>query len=97
MFVIVFLLALDVTVHDDLTVVAVDFARFEADWTDCKVRLDIFARSHLIRNQFLIVAGVRVRAQIHQELSYILGATHCREMKWCIAICVGDVRFGAMF
>ena len=97
MLVIVFLLAFDVAVHDHVAVIAVDFARFEAHGANCEVRLDIFARRHLIRNKFLTVASVRVRPQIHQELSYILGAAHCREMEWCIAICVSDVRFGAMF
>ncbi len=65
MLVIVFLLAFDFAVHDDLAVVAVDFARFEAQGADCEVRLDICARRHLIRNQLLIVASVRVRTQIH--------------------------------
>ena len=49
MFVEVFLLALDVAVHDDTTVVAVNLPGREANRTDGEIGPHIFACRHLIR------------------------------------------------
>ena len=93
----VFLLALDVAVHDDAAIVAHDMARLEAAWTDCKVRLDILAGSDLIRHQVLIVLGVWVGTQIHQEPSNILSASHSCKVKRCVALLVCNVWLSSMF
>ena len=97
MFVVIFLLALDVAVHDDSTVVAIDLTRLEADGTHGKVRLHILSSCQFVRNQALIVNGIRVGSQVHQELSYFSCATFCSEVKWCVTITVSDVWLGVVF
>ena len=76
----VLLLTLDVAIHYDAAIVTVDLTWFEADRADCKIWSDIFASSHLIWHKVLIISGVRVRSEIHQEPSHVLSTSHGSEV-----------------
>lgn len=91
MFVVIFLLALDVAVHDNSAVVAFDLTWLEAHGTHGKVRLNVLSNCQFIGHHALIVNGIRVSSQVHQELSYFSCATFCSEMKWCVSITVSDI------
>ena len=76
MLVVVFLLALDVAIHNNVAVIAVDLSRLKADWADSEIRLDIIACSHFVGHQVLVISRIWVRTQLHEELGNILCATH---------------------
>ena len=84
----IFLLALDVAIHDDATVVAVDLARFEAYWTDSEVGADIFSSGNFVWDQVLVVPSIGIGTEVHKEFGDVLGSTHRSEMKRCVAILV---------
>ena len=95
-FVVVFFLALDVAVHDNVAVIAVDLSRLEADWADSEVWLDIVACCHFVGHQVLVISRIRIRTQLHEELGNILSTTHRCKMQGCVAFVVGYVRASPM-
>lgn len=97
MLVEVLLLAFNIAIHDDAAIVTIDGARFETDGTDREIGTHILSRSHLVWHQVLVVSGIGICTEIHQELSNILRASHGSEMQRCIAIVVCDVGLGPVF
>ena len=87
----VFLLALDVAVHDDAAIIAVDLAWREADRTYGEVRAYILSCSDFIGDEILVVHCIRIGSELHEELSYILSTTHRSEVQRCITIIVSNV------
>jgi len=91
MLVKIFLLALNVAVHDNATVVAHNSAWFETAGAHSEVRLDILTCGNLIRHQVLVVLGIGVCAQVHQEPSNVLRSSHGCEMKRRVTLLICDV------
>ena len=60
--VVVFLLAFDVAIVNDSTIIAQYRTRFEADRTDCEVLLQLFTHSHLIGYLVLVVTSIWIRS-----------------------------------
>jgi len=94
--VVISFLALDVAVHDDGAVRAHYRAWLQAAGAHCKVGLHVLSRRHLVWHQVLIVFRIRIRTQVHQEPSHILGAAHGREMQRSITFLICYVWFGAI-
>jgi len=89
--IIVLFLAFDVAVHDHAAICTEDFALFEAHSADCKEGLHIFSRRNFVGHEIHVVSSVWICTQSHQELSYILGSSHCCEMQRCITLFIGNV------
>ena len=93
----VFLLTLDVVVHDHTTVVAINLTWREADRANSKVRTHVFSCSYFVGHQILIVHGIRIGSELHKELCHVLGAAHSSEMQRRVAIIIRDVRLRPVF
>ena len=87
----VFLLTLDVVVHDHAAVVAINLTWREADRADSKVRTHVLSCSYFVGHQILIVHGIWIGSELHKELCHVLGAAHSSEMQWCVAIIISDI------
>ena len=89
----VFLLAVDVTVHDHITELAGYDSRLHAYWTDCEFGSHIFSGCNFVRNETFIVACVWLGSETHEEFCNFYCSSIRRAMKWCVAVLISYVRF----
>ena len=89
----VFLLAVDVTVHDHITELAGYDSRLHAYWTDCEFGSHIFSGCNFVRNKTFIVASVWLGSEAHEEFCNFYCSSIRRAMKWCVAVLISYVRF----
>ena len=93
----VFLLTLDVVVHDHTAVVAVNLTWREANRADSKVRTHVLSCSYFVGHQILIVHSIWIGSELHKEFCHVLGPAHSSKMQWCVAIIICDIRLRSMF